>query len=133
MSFCVKCGKELNEQEKFCPECGTVVESPEEVVAETVGENKGYNVPKCFTIFGKIGPIIGLVTFIYLNNASIAATPSSRATPKCCPTARAAITLSALYEPTRFVSTTLPLESFTLRYGYSADEGSTSAPWYSRP
>ena len=64
MSFCVKCGKELNEQEKYCPECGTVVESPEEVVAETVGKYQGYNVPKCFTIFGKIGPIIGLVTFI---------------------------------------------------------------------
>ena len=64
MSFCVKCGKELNEQEKFCPECGTVVESLEEVAAETVGENQGYNVPKCFTVFGKIGPIIGLVTFI---------------------------------------------------------------------
>ena len=64
MSFCVICGKELNEQEKFCPNCGAEVEG--EVKEEQVTEPQPIlkSVPKCFTIFGKIGPIIGLVAFI---------------------------------------------------------------------
>ena len=54
MSFCVYCGKELNEQEKFCPNCGAEVEG--EVKEEQVTEPKPVlkSVPKCFTIFSAV-------------------------------------------------------------------------------
>ncbi len=62
MAFCVNCGKELQVEEKFCPSCGTPVE--EVVVEEIVEEVKVNSVPKCFTIFAKLGYIFGLVSFI---------------------------------------------------------------------
>ena len=64
MSFCVNCGKELKEQEKFCPECGA--ENGTEKFEETIVSNPvpRYKVAKCFTVFGKIGPIFGLISFI---------------------------------------------------------------------
>ena len=75
--------------------------------------------------------------------ASIARTASSRETPNCAPTARAAMTLSALYEPTRLVAMIRPViptfppvipseveesPSRIRRKGSSADDGNTSAP-----
>ena len=64
MSFCVNCGKELKEQEKFCPECGA--ENGTEKFEKTIVSNPvpTYKVAKCFTVFGKIGPIFGLISFI---------------------------------------------------------------------
>ena len=64
MSFCVNCGKELKEEEKFCPDCGT--ENGTEEAKETIIPNPAptYKVAKCFTVFGKIGPIFGLISFI---------------------------------------------------------------------
>ena len=64
MSFCVNCGKELKEEEKFCPDCGT--ENGTEEAKETIITNPAptYKVAKCFTVFGKIGPILGLISFI---------------------------------------------------------------------
>jgi len=68
MAFCSNCGKELLAEEKFCSNCGTSVDEVvvdevvvEEVSVENVQENK---VPKCFTIFAKLGYIFGLVSFI---------------------------------------------------------------------
>ena len=65
--FCKRCGKELLEGAKFCPECGetVVVEEPTVEVCDCGEpvENKPH-VPKCFTVFGKIGYPLSIVTFV---------------------------------------------------------------------
>ena len=58
--YCSNCGNELKEKDVFCSNCGK--KKIDNV--ETVTPNEAKPVLKCFTIFGKIGPIIGLVTFI---------------------------------------------------------------------
>lgn len=64
MSFCTNCGKELKGQEKFCTECGTEVQTEEAVDAVFSESNTPKKVARCFSVFGKIGPILGLVSFI---------------------------------------------------------------------
>lgn len=31
MSFCSKCGKEIREEDEFCPNCGTKIEAPHKI------------------------------------------------------------------------------------------------------
>lgn len=62
MPFCMNCGKELQAEEKFCPACGTAVESGE--VVEVSEEPKVQAVPKCFTVFAKIAKVVGIVALI---------------------------------------------------------------------
>ena len=64
MAFCSNCGRELQAEEKFCPSCGTSVETENVVDEVNVEEVKTPSVPKCFTIFAKLGYIFGLVSFI---------------------------------------------------------------------
>jgi len=73
MAFCANCGKELSADEKFCSNCGAEVANKtltEEVIEEFKYEEQQTQeaqinlVPKCFTIFGKVGYIVGLVSFI---------------------------------------------------------------------
>lgn len=64
MAFCANCGKELQAEEKFCPSCGASVETEDVVEEIKVEEVKKPSVPKCFTIFAKLGYIFGLVSFI---------------------------------------------------------------------
>lgn len=58
MAYCQNCGNEVREDEKFCPACGASLNENEANI-EIQNEN---SVPKCFTIFGKIGYILGIVT-----------------------------------------------------------------------
>ena len=60
MAFCIKCGKELREDEKFCSNCGTKKIDSSEAVEATPEKP----VMKCFTVFGNVGYALGLVTFI---------------------------------------------------------------------
>lgn len=60
MSFCVNCGKELREEEKYCSNCGTKKND----TIETVEAASPKPVMKCFTVFGNVGYALGLVTFI---------------------------------------------------------------------
>ena len=68
--FCKKCGVELQEGVKFCPECGEPVVVEQELVVES--ENLSFesieqhkpHVPKCFTIFGNVGYGLSLAGFI---------------------------------------------------------------------
>ena len=63
MPYCMKCFKKLSETDLFCPDCGTETWAAKKgATEEKTVEHK--EVPKCFTIFGKIGHIIGIVTFI---------------------------------------------------------------------
>lgn len=68
--YCKNCGKELMDGIKFCPECGeAIVEEKEfsefEPEVEIINEETPkVHVPRCFTIFGKIGFGLGLAGFI---------------------------------------------------------------------
>lgn len=68
--YCKKCGAELLEGIKFCPECGEPVGTTEVVEGEVVDFEQSAATPrqhvaKCFTIFGKLGYIFGLISFIF--------------------------------------------------------------------
>ena len=65
--YCINCGKEIGEDVKFCPNCGTPVHkevqqpfASTDVPVETVGvvEDKP---PKVWTVFSIIGKILGIV------------------------------------------------------------------------
>lgn len=58
MAYCQNCGNEVRDDEKFCPACGASLNENETNI-EIQNEN---SVPKCFTIFGKIGYILGIIT-----------------------------------------------------------------------
>ena len=62
--YCKKCGAELLEGIKFCPECGEPVGTTEVVEGEVVTNEAKPHVAKCFTIFGKLGYVFGLISFI---------------------------------------------------------------------
>ena len=68
--YCKKCGAELLEGIKFCSECGEPVSVNSGVVEaeildfEQPAEAPKVHVAKCFTIFGKLGYVFGLVSFI---------------------------------------------------------------------
>ena len=68
--YCKKCGAELLEGIKFCPECGEPVGTTEVIEGEVVDFEQPAATPrphvaKCFTIFGKLGYIFGLISFIF--------------------------------------------------------------------
>lgn len=61
--YCVHCGKEISEDVKFCPNCGTVVRQPS---GSTVTSEVAYGVvedkpPKVWTVFSIIGKVLGIV------------------------------------------------------------------------
>lgn len=58
MLYCQQCGSKLTENEKYCFACGALLNENE---ANTEIQNDNH-IPKCFTIFGKIGFILGIVT-----------------------------------------------------------------------
>lgn len=58
MLYCQQCGSKLTENEKYCFVCGALLNENE---ANTEIQNDN-SVPKCFTIFGKIGFILGIIT-----------------------------------------------------------------------
>lgn len=68
--YCKKCGAELLEGIKFCPECGEPVGSKEVEVVDSENlsfespEQPKKHVPKCFTIFGRVGFGLALAGFI---------------------------------------------------------------------
>ena len=65
--YCKRCGKELVEGTKYCPECGENNEVVEAEVVDSVCETPQVNKPhvaRCFTIFAKIGYGLGIATFI---------------------------------------------------------------------
>lgn len=65
MAYCPKCGNEVKEDEKFCSICGEKLkEEINDVEVNYLQNTEEINttVPKCFTIFGKIGFILGIVT-----------------------------------------------------------------------
>lgn len=60
MSFCSNCGNELKENDQFCSNCG----KKKGETVETVTPNEAKPVLKCFTIFGNVGYVLGIVTII---------------------------------------------------------------------
>ena len=67
--YCKKCGAELLEGIKFCPECGEPVGTKEVVEGEVVDFEQPAATPrphvaKCFTIFGRVGFGLSLAGFI---------------------------------------------------------------------
>lgn len=58
MLYCKQWGSKLTENEKYCFACGALLNENE---ANTEIQNDNH-IPKCFTIFGKIGFILGIVT-----------------------------------------------------------------------
>ena len=77
--YCKKCGKELLEGTRFCPECGEAVvvnksfdglnevelePAYESTYDEPAVEPAKPHVPRCFTVFGNVGYILALVGFI---------------------------------------------------------------------
>lgn len=71
--YCKNCGKELLEGTRFCSACGepVMVEADlvnEEPIIDVVFDEQPEvpvkHVPRCFTIFGKIGYGLGLAGFI---------------------------------------------------------------------
>lgn len=63
MPYCMNCLKELNEKDLQCPACGTETWYSKNKKAGVV-EQEEVPVPKSFTVLGKIGHIIGIVTLI---------------------------------------------------------------------
>lgn len=62
MAFCKKCGAQIGEDEKFCPNCGQAVEAaPEQVVEPApdsdVQENKG------ISVLSYLGPLVFVPLF----------------------------------------------------------------------
>ena len=74
--FCKRCGKELLEGARFCPECGEPVGVENEEIATTIEEYEStYNdhvdaeevkphVPRCFYVFGNVGFALAIVGFV---------------------------------------------------------------------
>ena len=65
--YCKRCGKELVEGTKFCPECGENNEVIDAEFVEPAYETPQVNKPhvaKCFTIFAKIGYGLGIASFV---------------------------------------------------------------------
>ena len=63
--FCQKCGKEIDNDSKVCPECGEVVENVEEVVIKPVIKRKQGNNVACL-VLGIVGLICtGALTVVY--------------------------------------------------------------------
>lgn len=60
MSYCSNCGNELNEKDIFCSNCGNKINDN----VETVIPNESKPVLRCFTIFGNVGYILGIITII---------------------------------------------------------------------
>ena len=60
MSYCSNCGNELNEKDIFCSNCGNKINDN----VETVTPNEAKPVLRCFTIFGNVGYILGIITII---------------------------------------------------------------------
>ena len=64
--YCTNCGKEIDEDVKFCPHCGTSVEKTTVVPspAPTGSPKQQEDKPaKVWTVFSKIGKILGIVCF----------------------------------------------------------------------
>lgn len=57
--FCTKCGKEISDDTKFCPQCGTPVAS-DPLNTVPAAEKKP---AKVWTVFSVIGKILGIVCF----------------------------------------------------------------------
>lgn len=55
MPYCVNCGNEVKENDRFCSSCGFKVNGEKE-------EPK--KVMKCFTVFGNVGHALGIVTLV---------------------------------------------------------------------
>lgn len=63
MIYCFNCGKELEDDVKVCPVCGAkIAEEAKAEVVEVVEAEQKPHVKKCFTVFGKIGYILGIVS-----------------------------------------------------------------------
>lgn len=56
MAYCSKCGKELEEGQKFCSGCGENLTNQEEASVE--------HIPLCYKIFGYVGFGLGILTFV---------------------------------------------------------------------
>lgn len=56
MAYCCKCGKELEEGQKFCSGCGENLTNQKESSAE--------HIPLCYKIFGYVGFGLGILTFV---------------------------------------------------------------------
>lgn len=63
--FCKKCGKEIKEEDKFCPYCGQDIEKPV-VENKTKANKKSSNFG--WGLLGFLIPIVGLILFIVWNN-----------------------------------------------------------------
>lgn len=60
MIYCYNCGKELEDDVKVCPTCGAKI--VEEEVVEVVEATEKPKTKKAFTVLGKIGYILSIVS-----------------------------------------------------------------------
>lgn len=60
MIYCYNCGKELEDDAKVCPTCGAKI--VEEEVVEVVEATEKPKTKKAFTVLGKIGYILSIVS-----------------------------------------------------------------------
>ena len=60
MAYCINCGKELKSTDNYCSSCGKKI-IDESRVEEISKEPK---VMRCFTVFGNVGNVLGIVTLI---------------------------------------------------------------------
>lgn len=69
MFFCSKCANQLNDNQKFCPYCGTVVERVKKdgdvIDCEQIVESAPVKEPVVYTVFSIIGLIGGIVSIIF--------------------------------------------------------------------
>ena len=58
--YCTKCGRELDQNTRFCPACGAEQQVVNEATAEIVEEKKPGKVWKVFSIIGKVAGIVAI-------------------------------------------------------------------------
>lgn len=66
--YCKRCGKKLDDDSRFCPNCGINIQREEEQACTSMPANIGYetveNKPaRAWSVFALIGKVLGIVCF----------------------------------------------------------------------